>query len=43
MRDGDVWIFNPGSPTERRRAPTRSMLVLAVHADEIRPDLVELP
>ena len=24
-RDGDFQIFNPGSPTERRRAPTRSM------------------
>ena len=22
---GDFQIFNPGSPTERRRAPTRSM------------------
>ena len=25
-----VWILNPGSPTERRRAPRRSMLVLEV-------------
>ena len=24
-RDGDFQIFNPGSPTERRRAPTRTM------------------
>jgi uncharacterized protein len=24
-RDGDFQIFNPGSPTERRRAPARSM------------------
>ncbi len=24
-RDGGFQIFNPGSPTERRRAPTRSM------------------
>jgi putative phosphoesterase len=23
-----VWILNPGSPTERRRAPGRSMIVL---------------
>ena len=23
-----VWILNPGSPTERRRAPSRSMMVL---------------
>jgi len=25
-----VWILNPGSPTERRRAPQRSLLVLRV-------------
>jgi uncharacterized protein len=25
-----VWILNPGSPTERRRAPRHSMLVLRV-------------
>jgi putative phosphoesterase len=25
-----VWILNPGSPTERRRAPQHSMLVLCV-------------
>jgi uncharacterized protein len=25
-----VWILNPGSPTERRRAPRHSMLVLNV-------------
>jgi uncharacterized protein len=23
-----VWILNPGSPTERRRSPARSMIVL---------------
>jgi hypothetical protein len=23
-----VWILNPGSPTERRRAPARSMLAV---------------
>jgi uncharacterized protein len=27
-----VWILNPGSPTERRRAPQHSMLVLRVVA-----------
>ena len=27
---GGVWILNPGSPTERRRAPRHSMLVLEV-------------
>lgn len=25
-----VWVLNPGSPTERRRAPRRSMLVVTV-------------
>ena len=42
-RVDDVWILNPGSPTERRRAPSRSMLVLEVEGGEIRPTLVTLP
>lgn len=37
-----VWILNPGSPTERRRAPVHSMLVLDVEDGEIRPRLVTL-
>lgn len=37
-----VWILNPGSPTERRRAPERTMLLLHVEGTEIRPELVEL-
>jgi putative phosphoesterase len=41
-RDGDVWILNPGSPTERRRAPGHSMLMLEVTAGEIGPELVAL-
>jgi putative phosphoesterase len=41
-RDEDVWILNPGSPTERRRAPAHSMLLIEVAAGEIRPRLVEL-
>jgi predicted phosphodiesterase len=41
-RDGGIWILNPGSPTERRRAPRRAMLVLRVTAGGIRPELVEL-
>jgi putative phosphoesterase len=41
-RRGDLWILNPGSPTERRRSPTRSMLVLDVGTAGIRPRLVEL-
>jgi predicted phosphodiesterase len=30
--DGGFQIFNPGSPTERRRAPRRSIGVLRVEA-----------
>ena len=41
-RFGEVWILNPGSPTERRRAPVHSMLVLEVEDGEIRPELVTL-
>lgn len=42
-RHGDVWILNPGSPTQRRSAPTRSMLVLDVENGEVRPTLQRLP
>jgi putative phosphoesterase len=41
-RHRGVWILNPGSPTERRRAPARSMLELVVSGREIRPELVVL-
>jgi putative phosphoesterase len=37
-----VWILNPGSPTERRKAPVRSMLELEVSAGAVVPTLVEL-
>jgi uncharacterized protein len=39
---GGTWILNPGSPTERRRGPVHSMLVLDVEDGEIRPQLVTL-
>lgn len=40
-RAGNVWILNPGSPTERRRAPARSMLELVVAESSVsRPELV---
>jgi uncharacterized protein len=42
-RYGGVWILNPGSPTERRRAPQRSLLVLEVSGRRIEPRLVTLP
>ena len=41
-RVGEVWILNPGSPTERRRAPTHAMLELHVNAGRIEPDLIQL-
>jgi putative phosphoesterase len=40
VRAHEVWILNPGSPTERRRAPTHTMLVLEVAAGELRPELI---
>ncbi|HZG36214.1 MAG TPA: metallophosphoesterase family protein [Gaiellaceae bacterium] len=42
-RHGGTWILNPGSPTERRRAPARTMLELRVEAGELAPELVDLP
>ena len=36
-------IFNPGSPTERRRAPTRSMGVAAVAGEKIEFRHLALP
>ena len=41
-RAGGAWILNPGSPTERRRAPARTMIELSVTRREIVPRLVEL-
>ena len=38
-----VWILNPGSPTERRGAPARSLVVLHVDAaGGVDPELVTL-
>ena len=37
-----VWILNPGSPTERRRAPQRTMLELRIEAGAVVPELVAL-
>ena len=38
----EVWILNPGSPTERRRAPSHTMLMLQIGDGEIEPELVQL-
>jgi hypothetical protein len=41
-RHDSVWILNPGSPTERRRAPTHTMIRLEVSGALARPELLEL-
>lgn len=38
-----LWVLNPGSPTERRSAPARAMLVLSVRSRRLTPELVTLP
>jgi putative phosphoesterase len=42
-RHDGVWILNPGSPTERRRAPNRTMLELRICAGAVEPELIVLP
>jgi putative phosphoesterase len=39
---GGVWMLNPGSPTERRRAATRTMLELVVEGTRLAPTLIAL-
>lgn len=41
-RHGDFWLLNPGSPTERRRAPVHTMIRLDAAAGGLHPELVEL-
>jgi uncharacterized protein len=41
-RFGQLWILNPGSPTERRVAPVHSMLVLTIRGRRLTPELVTL-
>ena len=41
-RHRGVWIVNPGSPTERRRAPRHSMALLEVDDEQLSPRLVAL-
>jgi uncharacterized protein len=41
-REGDFQIFNPGSPTERRRAPGHTMGLAHVEAGVLRFELVSL-
>jgi uncharacterized protein len=37
-----LWVLNPGSPTERRSAPTHSMIVLTIQGTRITPELLTL-
>jgi hypothetical protein len=37
-----VWLLNPGSPTERRRGPFHSMLLLEVNGGAVSPELIRL-
>ena len=37
-----LWVLNPGSPTDRRKQPVHSMLVLRVRGSRLTPELVTL-
>jgi hypothetical protein len=41
-RHENVLILNPGSPTDRRRAPEHTMIELEIEAGELRARLVTL-
>ncbi len=41
-RHEGVWILNPGSPTERRRAPYATMLELVIGGGKLEPELIAL-
>jgi putative phosphoesterase len=41
-REGKQWLLNPGSPTERRRSPVHSMLVVTVKKKRLEPQLIAL-
>jgi uncharacterized protein len=41
-RHKDVWVVNPGSPTERRGAPSHSMALLQVSNGALEPQLITL-
>ena len=41
-RDGDFQIFNPGSPTDRRRAPAHSMGIAHADGGRIEFELISL-
>ena len=37
-----LWLLNPGSPTDRRRQPVHTMLLLQMRGSRITPQLVTL-
>jgi hypothetical protein len=37
-----LWVLNPGSPTDKRREPVPTMLVLRIRGSRITPELVTL-
>ena len=37
-----LWILNPGSPTDRRREPAHTMIVLRLRGGRLTPELVTL-
>ncbi len=39
QRHGNMWIVNPGSPTDRRRNPAYSYGILSIEAGAIEPSL----
>ncbi len=41
-QDDGFQIFNPGSPTDRRRAPAHTMGLAHVSGDRVRFELVEV-
>jgi len=43
VRHDGRWILNPGSPTERRRAPARAMIDVRAEASQFIPELVTFP
>jgi uncharacterized protein len=42
LRHGRMLILNPGSPTERRRSPVASFMLLRVEGRTLEPELVFL-
>jgi putative phosphoesterase len=37
-----LWVLNPGSPTDRRRQPVHTMIVLRLRGSRITPELITL-